>query len=72
VKIATQSFSAEYGGERIAIHRGVTRLDDDHELVARFPSRFTRVENIGGEWVERFGTVRVRAVAPGLRPSRRF
>jgi hypothetical protein len=41
VKVATQSFTCEYDGETIAVHRG-ERFSDDHEVVARFPYRFQR------------------------------
>jgi hypothetical protein len=42
--VATQSFSAVYDGERIAVHRGTTRISEDHELARRFPHRFTPVK----------------------------
>jgi hypothetical protein len=38
--VARISFVTEYDGEQKAIHRGRTRVSDDHELVRRFPQRF--------------------------------
>jgi hypothetical protein len=37
---ALQSFTTEYGGRTVAVHRGSTRVADDHELAKRFPRRF--------------------------------
>jgi len=41
--IARQSFSAVYDGKPVAIHRGTTRVADDHDLVRRFPHRWEPV-----------------------------
>ena len=41
--VARQSFSAVYDGEPVAVHRGTTRIADDHELARRFPHRFEPV-----------------------------
>jgi hypothetical protein len=32
-----------YDGERIAVHRGTTRISEDHDLARRFPHRFEPV-----------------------------
>ena len=37
---ALQSFTTEYAGRTVAVHRGSTRVADDHELAKRFPRRF--------------------------------
>ena len=41
--VARQSFSAVYDGKPVAVHRGRTRIADDHELARRFPLRFEPV-----------------------------
>ena len=41
--VARQSFSAIYDGQPVAVHRGVSRVSDDHELARRFPLRFEPV-----------------------------
>jgi hypothetical protein len=38
--VATQSFSCEYDGQTIAVHRGSTYVHEDHELARRYPHRF--------------------------------
>jgi hypothetical protein len=40
LKVAVQSFVAEYDGRRVAIHRGTDFVADDHELMQRYPYRF--------------------------------
>ena len=37
---ALRSFTTEYGGRTVAVHRGSTRVADDHELAKRFPRPF--------------------------------
>jgi hypothetical protein len=41
--VARQSFVCEYDGEALAVHRGNTRVADDHELARRYPMRFEPV-----------------------------
>jgi hypothetical protein len=43
--VATQSFAYvdPFDGERKAVHRGRTRIAEDHELARRFPLRFEPV-----------------------------
>lgn len=42
--LATADFIADYFGGRIEITQGVTRLAPGHELVKRYPERFTAIE----------------------------
>jgi len=44
--IATQSFSYvdPFDGEKKAVHRGRTRVAEDHDLVHRYPMRFEKVD----------------------------
>jgi hypothetical protein len=41
--VARQSFSAVHDGKPVAVHRGRTRIADDHELARRFPHRWEPV-----------------------------
>ena len=41
--VARQSFTCEYDGQTIPVHRGRTRIADDHELAQRYPGRFEPV-----------------------------
>jgi hypothetical protein len=41
--VARLSFTDEYDGERVAVFRGSTRVDEDHELAERWPHRFEAV-----------------------------
>jgi len=41
--VARQSFTCEYDGQTIPVHRGRTRVADDHELAKRYPQRFEPV-----------------------------
>ena len=47
MRIARESFAAEYNGERVHVEAGVTRVAEDHELVGRFPDRFGAAEPVG-------------------------
>jgi hypothetical protein len=40
---ALQSFTSEYDGRTVAVHRGKTRVASDHELAQRYPQRFEPV-----------------------------
>ena len=44
--VATQSFSYvdPFDGEKKAVHRGRTRIADDHPLACRFPHRWQKVD----------------------------
>jgi len=57
---ATQSWTCEYDGKRIAIHRGRSRVADGHQLAHRFPHRFTPVP-ARQEAAERFGHLLAQA-----------
>jgi hypothetical protein len=42
--VAKHTWVTGYDGQRIAIHKGVTRVSDDHPLAKRFPLRFQKVD----------------------------
>jgi len=44
--VARQSFTCEYDGQTIPVHRGKTRVADDHELARRYPQRFEPVPEL--------------------------
>ena len=59
--VALQSFTCDYDGRRIAVHRGRTFVAADHELAGRYPHRFA-VDEQG----ERAQVARMRAVLQRL------
>jgi hypothetical protein len=42
--VARRSFVATYDGRQVAVHRGQTRVAEQHELATRFPLRFEPVD----------------------------
>jgi hypothetical protein len=58
VLVASESFSAELNGEVFTIHKGITRVSDDHPLAKTYPD-FFKAQDV------HFGTVEVATQAPG-------
>jgi hypothetical protein len=42
--VARLSFTDEYDGERVAVLRGRSRVEEGHELAQRYPWRFEPVQ----------------------------
>jgi hypothetical protein len=65
--VARISFTADYDGKRIAIHRERSRVAEDHELARRYPERFEPADDDHGRRRDAYRLVDGRSITDQVR-----